>query len=139
MGDQMTGLSAPQIDPATIRTAIHQARDTARQIGDLQSANARTIRTLEAALNQAIKGPLNEALNLPPTLAEHRRAHRTGFPSRIDTDPELEAFIRARIDHMTYAEVVTAIAETFPPARCVRRSALARWSKANCGQSPSHG
>lgn len=43
------------IDPATIRTAIHQARDSARQIGDLQAANARTIKTLEVALNQAIK------------------------------------------------------------------------------------
>ena len=37
----MTGPSAPQIDAATIRTAIHQARETARQIGDLQAANAR--------------------------------------------------------------------------------------------------
>ena len=44
------------IDSDLIRTAIHQARDCARQIGDLQAANARTIRTLETALNQAIKG-----------------------------------------------------------------------------------
>ena len=119
------------IDPETIRTALHQARETARQIGDLQAANARTIRALETALNQAIKGPLNELSSLPPTLAEHRRAHRSGFPSRIDTDRELQAFIRARIDHMTYTELTAAVAETFPPERRVRKSAIAHWSKAN--------
>jgi|GEM_PF-6305923 len=55
-----------QINPTTIRNAIHQARESARQIGDLQAANARTIRTLEGALNQAIKGPLNDPSPLPP-------------------------------------------------------------------------
>jgi hypothetical protein len=45
-----------EIDPAMIRAAIHQARETARQIGDLQAANARTIRTLETVLNQTLRG-----------------------------------------------------------------------------------
>ena len=127
----MTSPSAPQIDPATIRTAIHQARDTARQIGDLQSANARTIRTLEAALNQAIKGPLNEPSILPPTLAEHRRAHRRGVPARITADPELEAFIRARIEGLTFTRIIAEVAATFPPNRRTSLPALSRWWKAN--------
>ncbi len=124
-------MTSPQIDPATIRTAIHQARDAARQIGDLQSANARTIRILEVALNQAIKGPLNEASNLPPNLAEHRRAHRPGFPARITSDPELEAFIRARIGQMTFAQIIAEVAATFPPRRRTSMSALSRWWKVN--------
>ena len=119
------------IDPETIRTALHQARETARQIGDLQAANARTIRTLETALNQAIKGPLNELSSLPPTLAEHRRAHRRGFPPRISSDPEIEAFIRTRIDRLTFAEIVAEVAATFPPNRRTSVTALSRWCKAN--------
>jgi hypothetical protein len=129
-------MTAPQIDPATIRTAIHQAREAARQIGDLQAANARTIRTLETALNQAIKGPLNEPSSLPPTLAEHRRAHRSGVPARIASDPELEAFIRARIGQMTFAQIIAEVAASFPPRRRTSMSALSRWWKANRQLSP---
>jgi hypothetical protein len=125
-------MTAPsEIDLATIRTAIHQARETARQIGDLQAANARTIRSLEAALNQAVKGPLNEPSPLPPIAADHRRAHRSGVPARIASDPELEAFIRARIDRLTFAEIVAEVAATFPPGRRTSMAALSRWWKAN--------
>lgn len=121
----------PAIHPALIRTAIQQARDSARQIGDLQTANARTIRTLETALNQAIKGGFNAPSTDPPSLAEHRRAHRAGFPPRIASDPELQAFIRARIDHMTFAQIVADVATNFPPDRQTSMSALSRWWKAN--------
>ncbi len=116
-----------QIDPATIRTAIHLARDSARQIGDLQAANARTIKTLEAALNQAIKGPLNDPSPLPVALTEHRRAHRPGQPSRIASDPALQAFIRARIDTMTFTDIITAVAAAFPKERRTSLSAFSRW------------
>lgn len=119
------------IDPATIRAAIHQARETARQIGDLQAANARTIRTLEATLNEVIKGPLNEPSTLPPIAADHRRAHRSGVPARIASDPELEAFIRARIGHLTFAQIVAEVAATFPPTRRTSMSSLSRWWKSN--------
>ena len=124
-------------DPAMIRTAIHQAREVARQIGDLQAANGRMIRTLEAALNLAVKGPLNGPSTLPPTLAEHRRAHRRGLPPRISSDPELEAFIRARIDRLTFSEIVAEVAATFPPNRRISVTSLSRWWKANRLQ-PGH-
>ena len=75
-----------------------------------------TIRTPDAALDQATKGPLNEPSRLPPTLAEHRRAHRSGVPARIASDPELEAFVRARIGQMTFAQIIAEVAATFPPA-----------------------
>jgi len=123
--------SEGQIDPAMIRTAIHQARDSARRISDLQAANARTIRSLEAALNAALKGPLNEPSPLPPGIADHRRAHRSGVPPRIASDPELEAFIRARIGTATFAQIIAEIAATFPPDRRTSMSALSRWWKAN--------
>jgi hypothetical protein len=130
--------SPDQIDPATIRIAIQQARETARQIGDLQAANARTIRTLETALNQAIKGPFNAPSPLPQIAADHRRAHRSGIPPRIASDPELEAFIRARIGTMTFAQIISEVAGAFPPNRRTSMSALSRWWKANRQLSPDH-
>lgn len=121
------------IDAATIRTALQQARESARQIGDLQAANARTIRSLETALNQAIKDPLQDPLNTPSSaprlIKEHRRAHRPGYPSRFASDPELAAFIRARIDRMPFAEIIADTAANFPPKRRTCMSALSqRWN-----------
>ena len=115
-------------DAAIIRTAIDQARQSARQIDDLRAANARTIKTLGTALNQAIKG----VLNLPSTTAfttEHRRAHRSGVPSRIASDPELEAFVRARIERLTFAQIVAEVAASFAPERRISMSTLSRWWK----------
>lgn len=120
-----------QIDPSVIRTAIDQAHQAARQIGDLRAANDRLIRTLETALNQAVNGSFNVPSPLPSIAADHRRAHRAGIPPRIASDPELEAFIRARIGHMTFAQIIAAVAATFPPNRRTSMSALSRWWKAN--------
>ena len=119
------------IEPRMIRTAIDQARQASVQIGMLQEANARTIRTLETAFNQAIKGPSNDLSTMPQGVAEHRREHRSGVPSRIASDPELEAFIRARMGHMTFAQVLAEVAAHFPPSRQTSMSALSRWWKSN--------
>ncbi len=111
-----------QNDPALIRTAIHQARDCARQIGDLQAANARTIRTLETALNQAIKGASNiPSIDLP------NLERRTAIRSRIEADPELRAFILARITTLTFDQVRAEITAQLGATRCPSRSALHRW------------
>lgn len=117
--------------PDLIRTALDQARQTAAQIDSLRAANNRTISTLEAALKQPLNGP-----SIPPStvtlgLAEHRRHHRAGVPARIASDPELEAFIRARIDRLTFTRIVAEVAATFPPERRTSLSALSRWWKAN--------
>ena len=87
-----------KIDAGLVRTAITQARQSACQIDDLRAANSRTITTLETALNEAVKGDVNTPLTAIENNAAHRRAHRKGLPSRIISDPELEAFIRARIN-----------------------------------------
>lgn len=126
----------PWIDPSLIRIALDQARQTALQIDALRTANARTIQTLEAALKQPLNGP-----SIPPStvtlgLAEHRRHHRAGVPSRIASDPELEAFIRARIDRLTFTRIVAEVAATFPPERRTSLSALSRWWNANRQKSP---
>jgi len=52
-------------------------------------------------------------------------------PARIASDPELEAFIRARIGHLTFAQIIAEVADTFPPHRRTSMTALSRWWKAN--------
>jgi len=100
----------------------------AEKVAAQQAANARTIRTPETALNQAVDGPLNGSFTAACVAAGHRRQHRSGLPSRIDTDPELQAFIRDGIDPLTYRELVAEIATAFPKDRRIGKSVLSRWS-----------
>ena len=81
----MTGTHPPQIDPATLRIAIDHARQSARQIGDLQAANARTISTPVTALDEAVQGhltPLRRCPESPPIIAV-RTARATGPASLV--------------------------------------------------------
>ena len=98
MIDKGSNPATDKIEAGLVRTAITRARQSACQIDDLRAANSRTITTLETALDEAVKGALNTPLTAVETNAAHRRAHRKGLPSRILSDPELEAFIRARIN-----------------------------------------
>lgn len=127
------------LSPAIIRTALDQARQTAVQIGVLREANARTIRTLETAFNQALNGPSNGAATVPVAVADHRRSHRSGVPPRFASDPELEDFIRARIDRLTFTQIIAEVAATFPPERRTSLSALSRWWKLNRQIPPDPG
>ena len=120
-----------KIAAGLVRTAITQARKSACQIDDLRAANSRTITTLEAALDVAVKGAANTPLTTVETNAAHRRAHRKGLPSRILSDPELEAFISARIDTHTFAEIIKEADAAFPPDRRTSVSAISRWWRGN--------
>ena len=64
--------------------------------------------------------------DLPP-IDPHWAAHRVGSPSRIETDPELNAFVRARIDRMTFAQIEADVAAHFPPGQRASMSGLHRW------------
>ena len=58
---------------------------------------------------------------------DHRSAHRPGQPRKIDSDPELQAFIAARVNAMTFVEIAAEVAAAFLPARHVRKSAIQAW------------
>lgn len=131
MIDSGSNPATGKIDAGLVRTAITQARQSACQIDDLRAANSRTIKTLEGALNQAVKRVLNAPLTAAENNAAHLRAHRKGLPSRILSDPELEAFIRARIDTRTFAEIIKEVDAAFPPDRRTSLSAISRWWRAN--------
>jgi hypothetical protein len=42
-------------------------------------------------------------------------------------DPELQAFIRARITRLTFAEIAQDVTRAFPPTRRVGKSAIHAW------------
>ena len=65
--------------------------------------------------------------NVPVT--EHRKEHRMGPVPKIDRDPELRAFILARIDRMTYVQVANEVAEYFPEQRRVGKTTIYDWMK----------
>lgn len=65
--------------------------------------------------------------DLPVT--EHRRLHRSGAVPKIERDPELQSFILARLDRMTYQQIADAIAEHFPKERHVHLATVHRWAQ----------
>jgi hypothetical protein len=72
----------------------------------------------------AVEAPFQPVLK---DAREHRRLHRTGFPSPLDTDPELAAFAAACLDTMTFAQTAAAITARFPEGRRTSMSSLHRW------------
>lgn len=72
------------------------------------------------------------AVGLPQTLAQNAVAiQRTrGGRSKvhkIDADPDLRAFVEARILTKTHDQIVADVAVNFPPERHVTRSSVSRW------------
>jgi hypothetical protein len=94
-----------------------------------------------APLAHAVEGGLQRPVQAAPppltTPEAHRAAHRPGRPSRLDTDPELRAFVMARLGQDTFDEIVAAVAAAFPPDRRIRRSALHAWWKRNSSAPPA--
>jgi hypothetical protein len=94
--------------------ALAASRAARATLADLDTA-------LEAALEEGLQAPVEEAT------ASARRAHRPGVISKLSTDPDLRAFVLARIDGLTFDQIADDIAANFPPERCVSRSSLHRW------------
>lgn len=108
------------------------AQLAAAALADLDRARDAVARIAEDAKGQ-FKVPFKAPSNPPASLAEWRAAHRSGTPSRLDTDAELRAFVLARIDTQTYDQIVQAVASAFPPERRVSRSTLSRWFRRQRG------
>lgn len=67
------------------------------------------------------------AFDCATPVTEHRKNHRPGPPSKIDSDPELAAFIRARIDRLTFFEIEDDVATLFPAERRVKKTTIHAW------------
>jgi hypothetical protein len=111
-------------DDARIADALTYVRQAGACLDVAIAATGRAIAALEGPVEEGFKGAVN-ASSGPAT--EHRRQHRMGVPSKITADAEVETFVRARIAVMTFAQVVTAVAEEFPRERHISASSLHRW------------
>ncbi len=105
-------------------------REIATSLDMLEVATTANKRAL-IAVKSALKGSLKQGLDRLPIstipITQHRKHHRCGRAAKIDSDPELQAFIRARIDRLTYQALAQDIATYFPPNRRVSRASIQRW------------
>lgn len=135
----MTGPAEPRrAPPATPPGPVQTARDAlaalreARELAAASvAATGRALDTLSTLVQTLVEGTVEALPESAAPPSEHRRAHRMGHPPKIDSDPELRAFVAARIDRMTFAALADDIARHFPEPRRVRKSALHAWWKAN--------
>ena len=92
-----------------------------------------TLERIGRALAELRQALLDSTLSrLPPCdvpVTDHRREHRMGPVPKIASDPEMQAFILARIDRLTYDQIAAEIAAHFPPARHVHRATVHRWAQ----------
>ncbi|MCF8516835.1 MAG: hypothetical protein K9G72_21110 [Rhodobacteraceae bacterium] len=99
---------------------------------DLSRQLRQTLASLDAAIVtiEALVNTLSTSLKCPvkcDVKADHRRAHRRGVPAKIATDPELQAFVSARFDALTFDQIAREAAENFTYERRVSRSSIHRW------------
>lgn len=106
-----------------------------------QFENARSeLKRAETALQRIVQDGIEQGIaelpscDLPPN--EHRATHRSGRPPKIESDPELKAFIAARITRMTYKRIAEEVAEHFPKPRCVSSSTIHAWWRKS-GRNPN--
>lgn len=84
---------------------------------------------LEEALQALVRAGTNALPSPDIPVTAHRRAHRMRRAPKIDSDPELQTFITARIDRMTFKEIAAEVAQHFQPARRVGKPAIHDWWK----------
>jgi hypothetical protein len=78
---------------------------------------------LLASLSTGHEGPFEA----PVQPSQHLREHRPGRAKKLATDPELRAFVEARLFKMTFDHIANEVALNFPPERQVKRSAIHDW------------
>lgn len=104
-----------------------------------QSAQGRAITRLEMALAEGVRQGVQTLPNAPLPPCEHRREHRMGRPPKIGADPELQTFIAARLDSMTFQQIADDVAANFPSARRVGRDSIHRWYHKTARRTASRG
>lgn len=111
-------------DRVNLRAAVIAA------LGDIRAASqalAHGLVCLEDALEASVQQGLQGLPMVTAPASDHRREHRPGKPRKIEGDPELQAFIAARVDRMTFAAIATEVADHFPPNRRIGKSAIHDW------------
>ena len=123
-------MTADSRNPDLISSLLNEARQTGILLAAALDQNHRVIAVLQSSLEGTVQQDVNAPIKPTDPAAEHRRNHRSGTLSRVVADPEIEAFIRARLDTLTLVQIVAEIAETFPPRRHISLSSLSQWWQA---------
>lgn len=127
-------MTTPKRKPATPSTAMALIDQALVQLACAQGHTDAAI-NLATQLSGGIAMPLEGSFEPPSNaiqtrdeiLAAHRRAHRPGQPAKIDCNPDLQAFILARIETMTFDQIVAEIKAHFAEPERVKRSSVHRW------------
>ncbi len=64
-------------------------------------------------------------------MTEHRKAHRFGTVPKTERFPELQPFILAGLDRLTYHKIAAAIKDHFPATHHISHATVHRWAKAH--------
>ena len=108
--------------PGTALAVLAQIRAQVRAGADALDGLNRAAQALEGIIQEGLEGPFNGVFNAQPNAAT--RNHQRG---KIERDPELQAFIRARCLTQTFHEIAAEVAANFPPDRRVTTSSIHRW------------
>lgn len=100
--------------------------DLMRQLHDLADL-VQGLKPLMNAGSSDLKPAFKDDIKPAELAARHRLEHRMGRPSKLDSDPELTAFVRARIETMTFKQIADAVKANFPPDRRISLSSVHRW------------
>ena len=130
--------------PDLIRSARATLAEVGERLSGLTAAHTRAVAALDRIEDATVKAGVQHDIqhdvqhgveDLPPA-SDHRRNHRPGRPAKIDSDPELQSFIRVRIDRMTFNQIAKAITDQFPPERRIGKSAIHEWWQRNMKTNP---
>jgi hypothetical protein len=84
---------------------------------------------LQAAIEDGLPAPVK---------GSSKPLERRSNQSKIAANPDLQAFIHARIMTATFASVVADVAARFPPEKHISMSSLHRWWHRHGKHSPPH-
>ena len=116
----------PSPDAQAICSLRLQLLNAEQQLIDGLTAVKRALKTLEVWECSSLQ---TETATTPTERAIALRRARGGRkkPFKIETDPELEDFIRERITRLKFVQIAAEVAAAFPPDRRTSKSGISRW------------
>lgn len=108
------------LDHTDVRAIARDIHTLSRQVHGLA-------RALEGAFEAGFEAPSEGCISTLSKVCDHRRQHRPGRPAKLDSDPELRAFVLAQIDSLTFPQLEAEVANAFPAERQVRKTAINSW------------
>lgn len=107
-----------------IRDAYHQIKSAERMFEEGLKSLSNALQTVGACEDILLENGIENLPLSDQPVTDHRREHHMGRVPKIESDPELQAFVLARIDRLTHAQLAQEVAEHFPEPRRVGKSAI---------------